>query len=289
MSFKAAASELGVTPTAISHQVQMLEEICGRELFRRRPLTLTAAGAELFPVLRTGLDFFATTIASITGGTDRLPLRVTCTNAFAHRWLVPRLSEWQTRHPEIVLDIIGTDTVLDLRTDATDLAIRYQHDPPAEFFVHELCRDTFWVVASPDLLTKGPPITQPSDLAGHRLIHAQWDPLEPRAPTWSLWVAITGAQPPDGLNFGRQRALYFQEELHAIEAVIAGQGVAICSDVLISRELKSGALIKLFDQPLPGLGFYLVHKPQHARLPLIRSFLAWIKSVFRDQARHVTD
>ena len=75
MSFKAAASELGVTPTAISHQVQMLEEICGRELFRRRPLALTTAGAELFPVLRTGLDSFATTIASITGGTDRLPLR----------------------------------------------------------------------------------------------------------------------------------------------------------------------------------------------------------------------
>src|SRR4051794_24543691 len=81
MSFKAAASELGVTPTAISHQVQMLEEICRRELFRRRPLALTAAGAELFPVLRMGLDAFATTIASITGETDRLPLRVTCTNA----------------------------------------------------------------------------------------------------------------------------------------------------------------------------------------------------------------
>ena len=289
MSFKAAASELGVTPTAISHQVQMLEEICGRELFRRRPLALTAAGAELFPVLRAGLDSFAATIASITGGTDRLPLRVTCTNAFAHRWLVARLSEWQTSHPDIILDIIGTDAVLDLRADETDLAIRYQHDPPTEFVVHELCRDTFWVVASADLLAKGPPITQPSDIAGHRLIHAQWNPLEPRAPTWRSWIEITGAQSPDGLHFGSERALYFQEELHAIEAVIAGQGVAICSDVLISRELKSGALIKLFDQALPGLGFYLVHKPQHARLPLIKSFLIWIKSAFRDQSRRVMD
>ena len=214
---------------------------------------------------------------------------VTCTNAFAHRWLVARLSERQVSHPDIILDIIGTDAVLDLRTDETDLAIRYQHDPPAEFVAHELCRDTFWVVASPDLLAKGPPITRPSDLARHRLIHAQWNPLEQRAPTWRSWFAITGAESPNRPHLGSDRALYFQEELHAIEAVIAGQGVAICSDVLISRELKSGALIKLFDQPLPGLGFYLVHKPQHNRLPLIKSFKTWIKYVFRDQSQHVTN
>jgi LysR family glycine cleavage system transcriptional activator len=141
------------------------------------------------------------------------------------------------------------------------------------------------VVASPNLMGKGPPISKPSDLAGHRLIHAQWNPLELRAPTWRTWVEIIGIQSPDGPAFGSERALYFQEELHAIEAVIAGQGVAICSDVLISRELKSGALVKLFDQPLPGLGFYLVHKSQHARLSLIKSFLIWIKSAFRDQSK----
>jgi LysR family glycine cleavage system transcriptional activator len=61
LSFKDAAAELGVTPTAISHQIRLLEEICGRPLFQRRPrpLALTGAGERLFPVLRNGLEQFS--------------------------------------------------------------------------------------------------------------------------------------------------------------------------------------------------------------------------------------
>ena len=94
---------------------------------------------------------------------------------------------------------------------------------------------------------------------------------------------------PDGLNFGRQRALYFQEELHAIEAVIAGQGVAICSDVLISRELKSGALIKLFDQRSTGSRLLSCPQTTTCSPTSHQVILEWIESVFRDQARHVMD
>ena len=93
LSFKEAATELGVTPTAISHQIRMLEQYCGIALFRRRPrpLSLTQSGARLFPVVRDGLDAFASTLAAIRRHGDRQPLRVTTTNAFASRWLVPRL------------------------------------------------------------------------------------------------------------------------------------------------------------------------------------------------------
>ena len=79
MSFRQAASELGVTPTAISHQIRLLEEVCGQPLFLRRPrpLVLTGAGERLFPVLRNGLDAFVTAIASISEGAEQRPLRVT--------------------------------------------------------------------------------------------------------------------------------------------------------------------------------------------------------------------
>src|SRR3954466_7723839 len=101
LSFKRAAAELYVTPTAISHQIRLLERYCGRALFRRRPrpLSLTDAGARLFPIIRDGLEAFATAIPTIKRNQDKQPLRVTTTNAFASRWLVPRLPRWRKVRP----------------------------------------------------------------------------------------------------------------------------------------------------------------------------------------------
>src|SRR4051794_29534827 len=96
LSFKKAAAELGVTPTAISHQIRLLERYCGRALFSRRPrpLSHTQAGARLFPLTRAGLEAFSTAITPIQRDRDKQPLRVPTTNAFASRWLVPRLPRW---------------------------------------------------------------------------------------------------------------------------------------------------------------------------------------------------
>src|SRR6266513_1681281 len=101
LSFKKAAREIGVTPTAISHQIRLLERYCGRAVFRRRPrpLSLTDAGARLFPVIREGLESFVTAFAAVKRDRDRQPIRVTTTNAFASRWLVPRLPRWEEGAP----------------------------------------------------------------------------------------------------------------------------------------------------------------------------------------------
>jgi len=127
LSFKKAAAELGVTPTAISHQIRLLEQYCGRPLFRRRPrpMSLTEPGARLFPVIRDGLEAFATAIAAVKRDHNKQPLRVTTTNAFASRWLVPRLPRWRKEHPNTPLDVIGTDNVIDLNAGDADVAIRY--------------------------------------------------------------------------------------------------------------------------------------------------------------------
>src|SRR5436190_12766552 len=113
LSFKKAAAELGVTPTAISHQIRLLERYCGRALFRRRPrpLSLTEAGDRLFPVIRDGLGAFATAIAAVRRDGDKQVLRITTTNAFASRWLVPRLPRWRKTHHQAPLEVIGTDGV----------------------------------------------------------------------------------------------------------------------------------------------------------------------------------
>jgi LysR family glycine cleavage system transcriptional activator len=279
-SFKKAADELGVTPTAISHQIRLLEETCGHALFHRRPrpLLLTAAGERLFPVLRNGFDSFVNALASLSQCDQQSPLRVTCPIAFAGRWLVPRLSQWRETHPDVPLEIIGTDVVVDLRSGAADLAIRYARRMPMDFAGEELRRDTFFPVCSPKLLGNDSSlIERPADLLRYPLIHFDWLGWDPQAPTWRLWLAAAKVDDAQ-LAVNRACDLSFREEAHAIDAVVAGQGIAICSDVVVDHELKTGALVKAHELSLPGYGFYLVYVTPHARSGAIEAFSAWIRS-----------
>lgn len=278
-SFKAAADELHVTPTAISHQIRLLEETCGHRLFHRRPrpLVLTGAGARLYPALRNGFDALVGAVASVAESGAPAPLRVTSPNAFASRWLVPRLPAWRERYPDIPLEIIGTDAILDLRSGDADVAIRYARTMPAGFVVQEICRDTFFPVCSPALLARdGRAIERASDLLRFPLIHFDWMSRDPQAPTWRQWLAVAGMIDPGLTTIDMAWALSFREELHAIDAVVAGQGIAICSDVVVSRELKCGTLVKAHPLSLPGYGFYLVSLAHHVRQAGIEAFAAWM-------------
>jgi LysR family glycine cleavage system transcriptional activator len=278
-SFKAAAVELGVTPTAISHQVRLLEAMCGRTLFRRRPrpLALTSAGARLFPIVRSGFDLLAGAVAAAAEPDAHAPLRVTSPNAFASRWLVPRLPRWREANPAVPLEIIGTDAILDLRAGAADVAIRYARRPPAG--LAEVCRDAFFPVCSPRLLAgDGRAIERAADLLRYPLIHFDWMNRDPDAPTWSRWLATARSIDPE-LPPDKAWDLSFREELHAIDAVVAGQGIAICSDVVVGLELETGALVKAHPLSLPGYGFYIVWRDHGPRSAVIESFLAWMRSV----------
>ena len=278
-SFKRAADELGVTPTAVSHQIRLLEDVCGRPLFRRRPrpLALTQAGEQLFPVLRGGFDVFATAIASITDGNRKSsPLRITSPNAFASRWLVPRLPQWRAAHPSVPMEVIGTDKVLDLRAGDADVAIRYARAMPVDYVSVELFRDNYYPVCHPSVLRDGV-LKRVSDLLRYPLIHFDWFRHDPEAPTWQRWITLARSVDPDIRELSDYSGLRFREELHAIDAVVAGQGIAICSDVVIGHHLRDGTLIRAHDLYLPGYGFYLTHLPTHPKQALIASFAAWLR------------
>jgi LysR family transcriptional regulator, glycine cleavage system transcriptional activator len=278
LSFKKAASELGVTPTAISHQIRQLERYCGRALFRRRPrpLTLTEAGARLFPIIRDGLETFVTAFAAVRRDGDAQPLRVTTTNAFASRWLVPRLPRWRNARPNAPLDVIGTDGVLDLDAGDADVAIRYSRKMPTDGIAKEFLSDSFWPVCSPEL---GPGLKRAAGLRGHVLVHCYWSPSDLEAPTWQRWLTAAKGKWRDVPDLKDMDHLSFREELHAIEAVIAGQGIGIFSDVLVARELVAGTLIRPFDCSLPGYRFYVVRTSNHPREKIIQNFATWLQSV----------
>ena len=280
-SFAAAAGELGVTPTAISHQIRQLEEACGVKLFQRRPrpLLLTSAGARLYPALRNGFDALASAVALLAEGDVQAPLRVTSPSAFASKWLVPHLPKWRDENPTIPLEIIGTDAVLDLRAGAADVAIRYARKPPLDFVAHEVFRDVYAPVCSPRLLERHGPIARAADLLRLPLIHYDWITRDQDAPTWRQWLDVISSIDPDFNATEKAWDLSFREELHAIDAVVGGQGVAICSDVVVSNELRNGLLVKAHPLALPGYGFYLVSMPHSPRASVIEAFSRWMRAI----------
>lgn len=278
LSFQAAASELALTPTAISHQIRRLELYCGLPLFRRRPrpIQLSPAGAVLFPVVRDGLDSFASTLADVKVPVTQRQLRVTTTNAFASQWLVPRLSLWRDAQPGIALEVIGTDSVLNLLTGEADIAVRYMNTPPPNLVAHELIRDTFVAVCSPSILPRGEALRSFSQLRGQTLIHDYWSPTDATAPTWKRWLVEASKVGFDVPRMDEMKHLSFREEAHAIDAALAGQGILIVSDVLVERELADQTLVRAIDFSLPGYGFFVTFSPARANDIAVKEFLAWI-------------
>jgi LysR family glycine cleavage system transcriptional activator len=199
-------------------------------------------------------------------------LRVSTTNAFAARCLVPLLPDWHRENPSVELEIIGTDAVMDLRAGQADVALRYARDLPRDGIAVELARDRFHVVAAPSLLGS----------CGERTwewlprIAYEWLPGDTLAPTWERWDLMARTRPDPA----RRIAMRFREELHAIEAVVAGQGVAICSDLLIRKELSDGALVSLSPVTLDGYGLYLVTLPEQSAARTVQDFGAWMQRVF---------
>ncbi|TIX65933.1 MAG: LysR family transcriptional regulator, partial [Mesorhizobium sp.] len=179
----------------------------------------------------------------------------------------------------IPLEIIGTDAVLDLRAGAADVAIRYTRRPPLHFAAQEICRDSFFPICSPQLLASdGRLIERAADLLRYPLIHFDWMNRDPDAPTWSRWLAMARSIDPESIP-DKAWDLSFREELHAIDAVVAGQGIAICSDIVVGRELENGSLVKAHPMSLPGYSFYVVWMHHSARSAVIESFLGWMRTV----------
>ena len=167
--------------------------------------------------------------------------------------------------------------MIDLRGGDADVAIRYTRTMPVGFSAQEIFRDSFFPTCSPNLLTKQP-IKGAADLFRYPLIHFDWTSKDPKAPTWRQWLATARSIDPSPPNVDKGWDLSFREELHAIDAVVNGQGIAIFSDVVVSRELDNGALVKAHPLTLPGYGFYVVHLPGHPRQTVVEAFARWMRA-----------
>ncbi len=268
-SFKQAAQELAVTPTAVSHQIRTLEEHAGVALFERRArkVVLTDAGAQFYPVLRDGFDAFAAGMERLTRRRSRARVTISATIAFTTRWLVPRVTAFRTLHPQIDLQLLASDDVVDLDTADVDVAIRYGAGPYPGFDVVPLFADCFAPVSNPLLK-----VAIAADVVQQPLIEFQWRRRHPDNPTWARWFAAAGLPEPE-----ETPSLRFSDESHAIQAAVAGQGVALVSLSLVQDELAANQLVQVSGPSIPGFRHHLLTR-QEENNAAINAVASWILS-----------
>jgi LysR family glycine cleavage system transcriptional activator len=274
LSFKDAAEELNVTPTAVSHQIKHLEQAIGVELFERGPrrVTLTAAGRQLFPTLRDGFDSIERAIEQLVRAQGAQVARLSSTVAFMARRLATRAGAFRDAYPDWTLRLDASNELVDLDADA-DAAIRYGTGLYPGLLVEHLFEDRFAPVCSP-LLN----IRSMRELRRATLIHFEWGDAvrgDERAVEWRQWLAAAGASGIDA-----DTGVSFSEELHAVQATIAGQGIGLLSLTLVEEELAAGVLVQPFDLSLESFRYDLVYSARASARPATTVLRQWVHEHF---------
>lgn len=268
LSFKEAAAELAVTPTAISHHVRLLEDALGVPLFERRTraVSLTPAGKDLYPVLRESFDSIAETVSRLRAPRMRAVVTLSATVAFTARWLVPRVSAFHQSNPDMDLRLHASDEPADLHAGMADAAVRYGSGNYPGLKAEKLVEDVFAPVSSPILK-----LSRPEGLAAQTLIHFEWRRARRDNPAWPRWLELAG------LGSLRPKAnLVFTDESHAIQAAVAGKGVALASLLLVSDEIERGTLVQPFGPPIKGFTHWLVFRTEVSDSRPIQALREWI-------------
>lgn len=294
-SFKKAAEELFVTPTAVSHQIKTLEDSLGVQLFHRltRALALTAEGEAILPKVSEGLECFAAAVERTRDPRKHGTLSVTAPPTFAARWLVPRLRGFTAAHPEVRFHlsssfntIAGADRgtafpidAIDTHDGAAGIAICFGFGRHPGCQVDLIFAADYFPVCSPTLLKGKRPLRTPQDLRWHVLIHDDTIPEETNRPTWEEWFKVAGVQGANPYPGPR-----FSDVSLALEAARDGQGVALAMEPLARGEIASGRLVIPFGTPLRArFAFYLVVPAVLAERPAVAAFREWLLAEARKE------
>ncbi|KRC19584.1 MULTISPECIES: LysR substrate-binding domain-containing protein [unclassified Acidovorax] len=278
LNFRAAADELALTQSAVSRQIQSLEDEVGVPLFLRhtRAVELTSAGAQLQRAVAPALERMDASVRLVRQTAGRKSVAISTWASFASMWLIPRMEEFQRDNPGIDIRIDATDVPVDLETSDVDLALRYSLPGTLPPGAVRLCGEQLAIVASPWLIKSNPPVRTPADVArftlieagdAHRSQHLEWL-------SWQRWFENQGHP-----KLQPQRWLYFNYAHQIVQAALSGQGLALARMPLIADALAAGDLVELLpnhrlDSPL---AYWLLVGPRSAQRPEIKAFCAWLE------------
>lgn len=267
MSFKAAAAELNLTPSAISHRVRQLEQHLGLSLFRRlnREIRLTEAGQDYFGAVRRAFDQVAQASQRLGQPKQQEELRLSAVPHFAASWIIPRLEDFLNRQPGLRLYVESSTRNADFARDAVDAAVRYGHGRWPGLQATRLTGLSVAPVCAPRLLKAG--LKHPRDLRDHTLIQFSQFPQ-----SWAEWLqaAGLGALKP-------KREVWVDSVSQALDAAESGLGVALGLAPLIGPKLQAGRLVMPFAPVLPlDLDYWFVCRRADADKPALAALRQWL-------------
>jgi DNA-binding transcriptional LysR family regulator len=274
LSFTAAGDELALSQSAVSRQVQQLEESLGTPLFERRhrALALTEAGRIMQRAVEDSLARLLDAAARARPLAPAQQVAITCTPGFASFWLIPRLARFTASHPQVDVRISATLDIVDLARQGIDLAVRFI--PCSAGSGPLLFEEEVQPLCAPALLRDTRrPLRLPADLRQHTLLTVD---LPQATPTldWEPWLQLMGVdtvQPASTLRF----TLYTE----AVAAAVAGQGVVIGRLPLLADLLAEGKLVAPFrGRAASRRGYFLQLAPQAAANPQARDFAQWLQA-----------
>lgn len=283
LSFTIAAGELNVTQAAVSQQIRRLEEELGLKLFVRGKggLSLSISGQELAGSTKAALSMIHKSIDRITNTETEGVLAISTLASFASRWLIPRLSKFQEKHPDIALHVHTSGTKVDFDRDGIDAAIRLAAKKEPGLCDELILKDSLCLVASADVAkavgdTCENLYRQPLIIDGSQL-------LDENA------VDITGLATEQAmeilkLNKVKLDLRIYKQSDSVVLAALAGQGVALTRLSLCAGDLKTGQLAPVcnFQMPLQ-FGYSLVCPQSRAENPKLLAFKRWMLKEIADQ------
>jgi LysR family glycine cleavage system transcriptional activator len=269
-SFTGAAHELSQTQSAVSHQIKELEEALGVQLFERRPrgIALTGYGRAYLPYVLEALDRLRAGAEALgQANRDRI-LNVSMSPNFAAKWLVPKLGAFSEAHPDLDLRISSSMEHVSFEDGDIDMAIRHGTGDWPHLHVRRLCAEELYPVCSPSLLEKyGQPATL-DDLKRYVLLHDR----DRRG--WARWLR---AFTQDLSGFDVERGPVFSQLSLAIDAAVAGQGIALARSALVALDLSAGRLVRPLPQAMPApFAYWIVCPKTSASEPKVKQLTSWL-------------
>ncbi|WP_440876371.1 LysR family transcriptional regulator [Thalassotalea sp. PLHSN55] len=273
LSFKHAATQLYITPSAVSHQIKQLEDQLGTQLFKRstRAIELTSAGNRFYNIIKPIITELETSIADFTESATQQTITVSLPEFFASELFVPKLSEWADMHPDINLQLETVKSGLS-QAKAADLSIILATGKPNASIVHELFPVRYVPACSKKLYKK---------CAGRGFDILKELPLilhQARPWSWHKW-----ADQQDIANFEPKQIIQFDSMFGVARAAQQSMGIALVPLPIAKTWFQETSLVKLFEQELVTNDRYFL--VQHADINASKEltlFSDWVKTNFQD-------
>ena len=269
-SFKAAAAELHVSQSAVSHQIKQLEGELGVELFVRRPhgIELSRQGRAYFPILRDAFERIAAGTDLLRGSTGRPMLTLQVYSTFAIRWLIPRLPAFQRSHPEVNVRLHTSQSDVNFEYEDVDACVMIGHRTGAGLHYDYLFSSRIFPVCSPATQAEYGLRDDPGRLRDAPLLQ-----VYPSRTDWWTWLnaqGVAGVNPDSGQQFDSYEL--------AMNAAVQGIGVALGMEPFVVRDLQSEALVEPFAgrRTYTAGDWYLVCRGNKAARADIVAFRRWL-------------